>query len=364
MRLKLGSNQVNKIIQNNFSINENSSKKLEGYWRGEKITINTNDIDEKFEYIKMQLEAGIKTNQKSLTERKITLDQKFIPIDITKLNKLEKNIAKENESIKNAKKFFLQIHNRKNIPEPAAKLTTMMQQYIGLQRLANSLKGNNEKLIIEISTNGKFSSLNDLIQALQKAGDDKKTIARIFSEVEGLPQEENELFEMMKNLRYEPEKLKEKLRSSQNLPNLNSSQIDEITETIENTIREFELKEGGRIIATLNSLDSASQSESPATFIESFSDIVHGSDNFSRTLQTLLERYNPDELITIIPLMKQALVDDLSADFHSTDKIKLMSLISEISHMNISVTLIEMTKNLIKEIKRLFPKDLKENHGF
>lgn len=338
-----------------------------GLHSGEKISFSsiTNDIDEKFQYLKMQIDSGIIVEKKSIDQRSINIDQRLNPLSPQRINQFEKNVGNGVESAKLAKKYLNDLENKRALPEPAAKLVTMMKQYMGLQRLANALKNDNDNDFVALLTAAKNqpSTLDELAKILQEAGDDKNKIASFLEDIEGLPKDEQELYDMMKTLRYEPGKLKEKLRQAQNLPDLTKEEKNSLFNKIENHLREFELKDGGRIAASLNSLNAASLSDNPTTFIESFTDLVQGSEDFSRALQSLLQNYSPDELVKVLPLIKQALADDLAADPRSTDKIKLTALISEMSFMHISATLLELTKNLIKEINRIFRFDQKVSHG-
>lgn len=335
-----------------------------GTLNGEQIKVAKIDIDEKFEDLHRKLNSGIINNNKTIEERTIKADQALIPLSTSKINQFEKNIGNGVESAKLAKKYLQDLTKKTALPEPAAKLITMMKQYMGLQQLANALKSNDDNFVALLTASKEQSgSISELAKRLQEAGDDQAKLASLLEDVEGLPKDEKDLHELMQTLRHEPEKLKEKLRQSQNLPDLTSDEKKSLFEKLENHLREFELKDGGRIAASLNSLDSASLSDNATTFLESFTDLVQGSEDFSRAIQTLLQKYSPEELVKVLPLIKQALADDLAADPRSTDKVKLTALISEMSFMNISATLIEMTKNLVKEINRIFRFDTRASHG-
>ena len=346
------------------SISSSKNAQAIGLLHGEKIQVSSIDIDEKFENLERKLGLGIIFSDKPIDKRIIKIDQPLIPLSTAKINQFEKNIGNGVESTKLAKKFLQDLEKKAALPEPAAKLITMMKQYMGLQRLANALKSNDDNFIALLTpAKEQPGTINELAKRLQEAGDDQSKLASLLEDVEGLPKDEKELYELMQTLRHEPEKLKEKLKHSQKLPDLTSDEKKSLFEKIESHLREFELKDGGRIAASLNSLNAASLSDNATTFLESFTDLVQGSEDFSRALQTLLQKYTPDELVKVLPLIKQALADDLAADPRSTDKVKLTALISEMSFMNISATLIEMTKNLVNEINRIFRSELRANHG-
>jgi hypothetical protein len=198
--------------------------------------------------------------------------------------------------------------------------------------------------------------LQELAERLQEAGDDTEKMQALLSQVDGLPTDPDELHGLMKTLRFNPKELKNKLRDAQKLPELDSSQTEKLLEHVEDALLQLEIDEGSRLKAARNSIEKGFESGDPEKFVESYSGALKHTGSFLQTFTELIQRHKPSELSNIIPLMKQALADELRLDQEerSTDKIKLESLFSELSFMHISSTLLEKINRLVSGMKRIY----------
>lgn len=329
-----------------------------GNWRGEKISVRgTKDIDDSLATERIAREIGITapTVAKQLNQLKITLEQKSSALTSETIGDYTDAVGSNAKTSKLAKNYLNHLMGDGAKPRPGSGTGELMRDYLALQKLAAALRGSDDEFVAMLTPmNDRVSNLDELATKLQEAGEDNEKMASIMSEVEGMPGNNEGLYQMMKTLRFDKKQLKQKLRDSQKLPELDKQTKEELLERVEDELRERERTSGGRIQASINALGSARESGNAETFIDGYNDLVLETEGFSGALTKLLERYSPAELRNIIPLMKQALADDLNADSRSTDKTKLEILLSEISNMHISTTLLEMTTQLVNGLKRIY----------
>lgn len=340
---------------------QQTAEKSVGSWRGESILLaKVDDIDEKIQIETYMRSAGIKSDtvdHKALTQRKVAIDQRVTELTPQKINAYTQATGSSISTTKIALKYLSSFISNGKEPKPKQEkgVNDLMQRFMGLQKLATALRGNDNDFVAQLTPfEQKSGTLGEIGERLREAKEDSEELAELMKDIEGMPSGQEELFSMMKTLRFQPDQLKSKLRDVQKIPNPSVQERKELLEKVEDDLREMERSDGGRINASLNSLGAASQSGDAQSFIEGYNDLVHESTGFSQSLEKLLQRYKPAELVTVLPLMKQALADDLGADLRSTDPIKLRAIMSDLSYMHISTTLLDMVSNLTKSLQRIY----------
>lgn len=330
-----------------------------GNWRGETIKLRSpvNDVDDKLQTERLARSVGITapTVGKQLSQLTIALEQKSTGFSTSAIGDYTDAVGSNARTSKLAKSYLSHLSGDGPKPQPGNGTGELMRDYLALQKLAAALRGNDSDFVALLTPmKDRISNFDELAEKLQQAGEDSEKMGAILAEVGGMPDNNEGLYQLMKTLRFKPDQLKQKLRDAQNLPELSRQDKEALLERVEDEIKERERSHGSRIHASLNALGSARESGHAETFIEGYNDLVLDSSGFSNALTTLLKRYKPDELRNVLPLMKQALADDLNAEPRSTDKTKLEMLLSDLSHMHISTTLLSMTTQLISGLRRLY----------
>ena len=340
---------------------QQKAERASGSWRGESILLaQDDDVDDKILIENYMRTAGLKTDSvdhKPLQQRKITAEQRATELTPQKISAYTHATGSSKSTSKIALKYLRSfISNGKEAkPKQEKSLNDLMQRFMALQKLASALRGNDNDFVAQLTPFEQDSgTFGEIGERLREAKEDPEELAELMKDIEGMPSGQEELYSMMKTLRFQPDQLKRKLRDAQKLPNPNEQERKELLEQVEDELRELERTNGGRIHASLNSLGSASQSGDAINFIEGYNELVHETAGFSQTLEKLLQRYKPAQLISVIPLMMQAVADDLGANLRSTDPIKLHALMTDMSNMKISTTLLDMTSNLTKSILRIY----------
>jgi len=339
-------------------LRESNSESVQGNRRGETLSLApAKDIDDtiQIENFKRITNSNTALDAKSLQERAASLEKRPSLLPSSQIKAYTKAFNSQKATTKLALQYLKYLKGENKKPIQDASLQSLMQHYMGLQKLAHALKGSEQDLAAALTPlQEQPENLAELAQYLKEAGDDPEALASLLEDVEGLPKEEESLFQMMKTLRFQPQQLGMKLRDSQRLPKLTEREKEETLEQVEDELRELEHTHSGRILASKNSLNSALQSDNPQGFIEGYSELVESSGGFSQTFEQLISRYKPIELLSVLPLMKQALGDDIRADLRSTDKIKLEFLLNEIAYMQISSNFLKLGGDLIAGLQRLF----------
>lgn len=330
-------------------------------WRGESLSVDQDDdIDDKILTENYMRSAGLKSDSidhKALQQRKVAVDQPATELKPKQISAYTHAVGSTKTTAKLAARYLRSFisQGKEAKPKQEKGLNDLMQRFMALQKLATALRGNDSDFVAQLTPFEQDSgTLAEIGEKLRGAKEDPEQLADLLKDIEGLPTEQEELFSMMKTLRFQPDQLKRKLRDSQKLPNPNEQERQELLEQVEDELRELERSDGGRIHASLNALGSAIQSDDAENFIEGYNDLIKETAGFSQTLEKLLQRYTPTELLNVLPLMKQALADDLGAEQRSTDPIKLQALLSELSYMHISTTLVDMVSNLVKSLQRIY----------
>ena len=332
-----------------------------GTWRGESLTVNQNDdIDDKILTENYMRSAGLKSDSvdhKPLQQRKVGVDQRATELSPRQISAYTSAVGSNKKTSKLAARYLRSFvsQGKEAKPKQEKGLNDLMQRFMALQKLASALRGNDNDFVAQLTPFEQDSgTLSEIGERLRETKEDPEQLAELMKDIEGLPNEQEDLYSMMKTLRFQRDQLKRKLRDAQKLPNPNEQERKELLEKVEDELRELERSDGSRIHASLNALGSAVQSNDAENFIEGYNDLIQATAGFSQTLEKLLQRYKPAELLSVLPLLKQALADDLGADQRSTDPIKLQAILTELSFMHISTTLVDMVSNLVKSLKRIY----------
>ena len=331
-----------------------------GVWQGQTVSVRQEkDVDSAIRRTQYRQTAGLDSpaSHKSLSDRKISVDARSLALSADTLGRLSKVFGGDGQTTKLAQSYLKYFQGENSKPQKDSSLNSLVQHYVALQKLSAALKGNDADFIARMTPFPEGNStLSELAHKLQEAGDDAEKMKEILGQVEGSPEDLDELYGLMKTLRFNPKELNDKLRNTQKLPKLDSDQSKKLLESVEDTLLQLELDEGERIKVARNSIEKGFESGDPEKFIESYSGALKHTGSFLQTFTALVERHKPSELNNIIPLMKQVLADELRLDQEerSTDKIKLECLFSELSFMHISSTLLEKINKLIKGMQRIY----------
>lgn len=195
----------------------------------------------------------------------------------------------------------------------------------------------------------------DMARLLQEAGDDpeelKKVLRHVLPGQSVLPQNAVELFHALKNVRFEPDKLMVLLGKAQGLPPAPELRA-QLRQKIHDEIREFE-SSNKDILADINAAHVAASTDDPANFLETYQKLLQRPAEFHTVLKLLLARYPVDGIAGALADLKKALSEDLSSVTPSQDPTRLGTILSELSHMHLSTTLIEMVKGLVDSLRRI-----------
>lgn len=317
------------------------------------------DVDSQIRRAEYRRNNGLEaaTDRKTLNERSVNLDLPSLSVTPNTLGKLAKAFGGEPASTKLAQKYLQHFRGQPEKPRQDNSLSSLMQHYVALHKLSAALKESDGDFVARLTPQSEGSnSLEELAKKLIDAGDDPVKMGEVLAEVDGFEEESDQLHALMKTLRFNPDQLKNKLRDTQQLPELSSEEKKALLEKVEDALLQMEIDDGSRIKAARNGIEKGFETDDPENFIESYSDALEHTGSFIQTLTTLVKRHTPAELRHVIPLMKQTLADELQLgqDERSTDKIKLECLLSELSFMHISTTLLEKINRLISGMQRIY----------
>jgi hypothetical protein len=339
-----------------------------GIWNGQSVRLApAKDVDDAIRIVRFKsennLDSGIE--KKSLSQRKVGLDQER-RLSEMEINSYTKAVSSQKRTAEIATQYFRylqrsitsnsdidQPHNEK--PKRDAGVQSLMQHYLGLHKLALGLKGNDDKLLAMLSPlQEQADGLEDIARQMQEAGEDREKLGKLLADVEGCQIDQESLFQLLRETRYRPKELSQFLRNALRLPSLSRDQREALLEKTEDALREFERTDGSRIRASLNSHQSASESSDAENFIEGYNELIENNGGFAKSLENLLSRFKPAEISKVLPLLKQAIGEDLNSELRSTDKVKLEFLLSELAYMQIMSTVINMIGNLASGMHRLY----------
>lgn len=337
-----------------------NTEQASGYWKGMPVRQRLErDVDDEIRKIDYRRSTGLDApyDKKSLNERTASLDTRSQALSPEAMVKLSRVFGGDANNTRLAQKYLNYFQGQHEKPKLERSLNSLLQHYIALQKLAAALRESDDDFVARMTpqSDGK-SSLPELAEKLIEAGDDPAALQEVLSEVEGLPEDSDELHALLKTLRFKPDQLKQTLRGAQKLPELNRQEKQALLEQVEDVLLQLEIDDGTRIKAARNGIEKGFESGDPESFVESYSDVIQQTGSFLNTLTTLARRHTPDELRHVIPLMKQTLADELQLDQHerSTDKIKLECVLSELSYMHISSTFLEKIRKLVDGMNRIY----------
>lgn len=317
------------------------------------------DVDNEIRKVQYRQSAGldVPSDRKLLRERTTSLDMRSLNLSTETLGRLAKVFGGDAKTTRLAQNYLKYFQGQQEKPKQDGSLNGLLQHYVALHKLTAALKDSDDDFVAKLTPQSEGNpTLSELAEKLIKAGEDPEKFQEVLSEVDGLPDDTDELHGLMKTLRFKPDQLKQKLREAQQLPELGKEEKKALQEQVEDVLLQLEIDDGSRIKSARNGIEKGFETSDPEGFVESYSSVLESAGSFLQTFTNLVKRHTPKELRHVIPLMKQTLADELQLDQHerSADKIKLESLMNELSYMHISTTLIEKITRLVDGMQRIY----------
>ncbi len=318
------------------------------------------DVDDQILSDRYRSALGLSSNIENiaLRQRSLQTEVSSKSFNLEQIKSYGKATGASERITSRAQEILKKLLQNEKPPQAQQNISSLIQQYMSLQLLSRALSGDESQYISLLTPQADISDdLKDLAKKLQNAGDDTEQLSSLLSGISGLPtkeEEQNQLKQMMSTLRFHPDQLEAKLKQAQNLPDLDKSTKEILKEKVQDAIRDLECQHTTTLRGAINSLGAALQTGEVERFQDGYNDVISETTSFSDIFSKLLKHYNLTELVNILPKLKQALAEDLAADNRSIEKIKLESLLSEISYMHISSTLIEMTNKLCTGLERIY----------
>lgn len=183
--------------------------------------------------------------------------------------------------------------------------------------------------------------LEDILSGLDITADDAK-----------------ELGDKLKQARNDDEKLMKLLAQVQNLPQppreTSAIERERIRQRIHDELREFERSnEGAMVLASFNAAPVAATTAEPASFLDTYTELVTVPRTFAGALKVLLQRHNIETLEALLTDLKKALGDDLSAATPSHDTRRLGAVLTDLGNMVLSSSLLESVSELVELMRRV-----------
>ncbi len=318
------------------------------------------DVDDQLLVERFKRDTGIdgSLDRKQLDDRKLGLGTRSTGFDAGATSRFARAFGNNKESARLAQSYLQAFLGKEAKPKHEANSTELVNHFVALQRLADALRGNDDEFVARLTPMKEGTGgLSELASQLREAGEDTKAMQELLSDVDGMPEEQEQLGTLMKTLRFQPDQLKRKLRDAQHLPDPDARTREELLEAAEDELQELQRQHGSHFRAIDHALRNAGE-QATADLAESYAELVHDERaSFARTLEKLVSRHTPFELRQqIIPLMEKTLANELGlgADQRSIDKVKLEALLTELAHIHISATLLEKMSNLVTSMKRLY----------
>lgn len=318
------------------------------------------DVDDQILVDRFKRDTGIdgSLDRKQLADRKLGLGARGTGLDAGATSRFARAFGNNKASARLAQSYLQAFLGKEARPKHEANASELVNHFVALQRLADALRGNDDDFVAKLTPLKEgVGELSELASRLREAGEDSKAMQELLSDVEGMPEEQEQLGSMMKTLRFQPDQLKRKLRDAQRLPDPDARTREELAEAVEDELQELQRQHGSHFRAIDHALRNAGE-QATADLAESYAELVHDERaSFARTLEKLVSRHSPAELRKqVIPLMEKTLANELGlgADQRSIDKVKLEALLTELAHIHISATLLEKMSNLVTSMKRLY----------
>lgn len=318
------------------------------------------DVDDQILADRFKRDTGIdgSLDRKQLADRKLGLGTNVTGMDAGATSRFARAYGNNKASARLAQSYLQAFLGKETRPKREANATELVNHFVALQKLADALRGSDDDFVAHLTPLKEGTGkLSELASRLREAGDDAKAMQELLSDVDGMPEEQEQLGSLMKTLRFQPDQLKRKLRDAQHLPDPDARTREELLESVEDELQELQRQHGSHFRAIDHALRNAGE-QATADLAESYAELVHDERaSFARTLEKLVSRHPPGELRKqIIPLMEKTLANELGlgADQRSIDKVKLEALLTELAHIHISATLLERMSNLVTSMKRLY----------
>lgn len=318
------------------------------------------DVDDQIQLERFKRETGLdgSLDHKQLADRRLGLGQRTGTMDGAALNRFTRAFGNSKTSARLAQSYLQNLLGKEARPRRDANPSELVNHFVALQKLATALRGNDEQFVAQLTPLKEGAdSLSALAEKLREAGDDAKAMQEQLADIEGMPEEQEQLGSMMKTLRFQPDQLKRKLRDAQKLPDPDARTRQELLEQVEDDLQEIQRQHGSHFRAIDHALRNAGDQAS-AEIAGSYDALVHDvRPGFARTLEQLLSQHAPAELRSkVMPLLEKTLANELGLgqDQRSIDKVKLEALLNELAHLHISTTLLEKTGSLVASMKRIY----------
>lgn len=318
------------------------------------------DVDDQILADRFKRDTGIdgSLDRKQLADRKLGLGTNVTGMDAGATSRFARAYGNNKASARLAQSYLQAFLGKETRPKREANASELVNHFVALQKLADALRGSDDDFVAHLTPLKEGTGkLSELASRLREAGDDAKAMQDLLSDVDGMPEEQEQLGSLMKTLRFRPDQLKRKLRDAQHLPDPDARTREELLESVEDELQELQRQHGSHFRAIDHALRNAGE-QATADLAESYAELVHDERaSFARTLEKLVSRHPPGELRKqIIPLMEKTLANELGlgADQRSIDKVKLEALLTELAHIHISATLLERMSNLVTSMKRLY----------
>lgn len=360
--MKAGFNELSKVSGAREQALPRSGATQVGTRHGQSITLleSAQDVDEQILSERYRSAMGLSSNieRLALHQRKISTELTSKSFNLDQIRSYGKSTGTSERIGSKAQEILKKLLQNQKPPQAEPNVSGLMQHYMSLQLLSRALSGNDSQYTSLLTPQGEISDdLNELARSLQDAGDDAEKISALLRGISGLPTKEDEheqLKKLMESLRFQPDELESKLKTAQRLPDIDKSTKEKLKEKVNDAIHDLENQHATTLRGAINSLGAALQTGDVERFHEGYNDVISETSSFSDVFSKLLNHYTLSELITILPRMKQALAEDLASDKQSTEKVKLESLLTELSYMHISSTLIEMVEKLASSHARIY----------
>jgi type III secretion system YopN/LcrE/InvE/MxiC family regulator len=238
-------------------------------------------------------------------------------------------------------------------------------RYMSLQLAAASLEDDvseSEATAMLTPVRSQQHTPQDLSELLRHAANDGDEFERFLEDIlaglDTTAQDGEELASKLKQARNDDGKLMDLLRSAQKIPALHQEQTRTerqiLRQQIQDEIREFERSnDGALVLASFNAAPVAARTAEPASFLQTYTELVTVPRTFAAALKLLLSRYPMEGIEGILDDLKKALGDDLGAATPSQDSIRLGAVLADLGNMAMSTSLIESVKELIGLLQRV-----------
>ncbi|QKV54378.1 type III secretion system gatekeeper subunit SctW [Comamonas antarctica] len=124
----------------------------------------------------------------------------------------------------------------------------------------------------------------------------------------------------------------------------------DILEALRESLQDLEMSHGPAIRADINTVGTARQAGSQridiAHFQAAYRDVVLGESTLAATLKMALERFGDKDFGAGLQRLTQALGQDLSSARPSCEPARLQSLVQDLFHLNVTVTVLDGCKEL------------------